>query len=94
MNTDGKRPTHRLVLVDKDNTKNKTIAGSAWMNDDETFASITLRPGVVISAAEADRYWLNFVKNDVPFRGSPSTQNLPGAPAFGPLPDDDDDITF
>jgi hypothetical protein len=57
-----KKPTHRLVIVDKLNTKNKTYAGSLW--DEGGWFSLKLSPGVHLSAADQDRYYFNVSRNN------------------------------
>lgn len=49
--TGGSRPTHDVVVRDKNNTKRRTNVGVAWMNE-EGWLSISLGPGVVLDSRD------------------------------------------
>ena len=57
------RPTHRLMIVLKDNTKHKTVAGSVWLTE-EGFGSFKLNPGIILREQDSDRYYFNIVETD------------------------------
>jgi hypothetical protein len=88
------RPTHVLVLRDKENKCMRTIAGAGWENE-QGWINIRLNPGVCISEADTDRYWISlypkrddWTKDDQK-KDEVDTGTEVDTPAFG-----DDDIPF
>lgn len=76
-------PKYDLVLVDRSNSKNKTLAGVAFEKDG--FLSIALKPGIVISWK--DDIWINLSpRTEFPYisrtdsRAEGSASAEPGTP--------------
>lgn len=52
------RPTHHIIIKDKENKFRKTLAGVAWVNAEGWF-SIALNPGIVLTAELCENYYVN-----------------------------------
>lgn len=53
------KPKYRLILIDKTNTKRKTRAGVLFENDNGSLG-LVLNPGITISDADQDKYYMTF----------------------------------
>lgn len=80
----GTLPSHRVVIAEKENTKNKTFIGSAWTNR-QGWISIKLGPGVVISHRDCEDHYISlYPLEEGQGKVAPPTQE----------DDEDDDIPF
>lgn len=84
-------PSHELVIVDKQNKKHKTRAGVLFPG--QYGFSLRLNPGVVLSSADAERYWLN-VYEIRERRGAGGSAPPRDAGGDGGDDFDDDDVPF
>ena len=73
------RPTHHLIVQDKENKSRKTRAGVAWVNADGWF-NISLNPGVVLTDEVCEHCYLNLY---------PTKEYEDRVKASYPLPDED-----
>ena len=51
------KPTHRLIITDKENHKRKTRAGVLFKN--QFGYTLSLNPGVILRAEDHDKYFFN-----------------------------------
>lgn len=79
-------PTHRLVIIEKANKKNRTNAGAAWRHENNWF-SIKLKPGIVISHRDCEDFYLSLYP--VHEAEQPKEQQV-----TDPAMEEDDDIPF
>lgn len=53
-----KRPSHTLLIIDKQSKKRRTAAGVLFKNEWGGYA-LVLSPGIVLTAEMQEKYWLS-----------------------------------
>lgn len=74
------RPKYSLILAEKNNTKNQTKAGAAWVSP-EGYISIQLRPGIHISHTDCANLYISLypIKDGEHSAGSNGGSGIHGA---------------